>query len=274
MDPIYLAGLVLAFLSIIVSMVIDGNSPGALIGPSSFVLVFFGSFGATMMAYRKSHLSMIPASFKAAIKNAPPELDEIIDTLGPLADVARREGMLALEARVETIEDPFLQTGVQLLVDGMDTEQVQQTMEIEIAALDERHRVAIGFWKSLGGYAPTLGMLGTVIGLINMLGNLSDPAQLGLGMSLALLTTLYGVLFSNLIFLPVSNRLDNLNRAEMAARDMALDGVLALQSGASSRMLVERLESYLPVADRKGYQVRIKGEAPAASGGGTDAEAA
>ena len=271
MDPIFFGGLGLAFLSIVISMVMDGNSPGALIGPSSFVLVFFGSIGATLMAYRKSHLALVPASLKAAIKNAPPELDEVIDTLAPLADVARREGMLALEARIESIEDPFLRSGVQLLVDGMDTEQIQQTMEIEIAALDERHRVAIGFWKSLGGYAPTLGMLGTVIGLINMLGNLTDPAQLGIGMSLALLTTLYGVLFSNLLFLPVANRLDNLNRAELAARDMALDGVMALQSGVSSRMLVERLETYLPVSERQGYQVRIKGEAPVAA---PDAEAA
>ena len=266
MDPIYLGGLAVAFLSIVISMVMDGNSPGALIGPSSFVLVMFGSIGATLMAYRKAHLSVIPASFRAATKNSPPELDEIIDTLGPLADVARREGMLALEARIETIEDDFLRSGVQLLVDGMDTEQVQQTMEIEIAALDERHRVAIGFWKALGGYAPTLGMLGTVIGLINMLGNLSDPAQLGIGMSLALLTTLYGVLFSNLLFLPIANRLDNLNRAELAARDMALDGLLAMQSGVSSRMLVERLETYLPVTARQGYQVRMKGGGDTAPG--------
>lgn len=261
MDPIYLGGLGLAFLSIIISMVMDGNSPGALVGPSSFVLVVFGSVGATLMAYRKAHLSVIPASFRAALKNAPPELGDVIDTLGPLADVARREGMLALEARIEGIEDPFLRSGVQMLVDGMDTEQVQEVMEIEIASLDERHKVAIGFWRSLGGYAPTLGMLGTVIGLINMLGNLSDPAQLGIGMSLALLTTLYGVLFSNLVFLPVANRLDNLNRAEMAARDMALDGVLTLQSGASSRVLVERLETYLPVSERQGYTARIKGGA-------------
>ena len=254
MDPIYLGGLALAFLSIIVSMVMDGNSPGALIGPSSFVLVVFGSVGATLMAYRKAHLSMIKASAMAALKNQPPDSRDVVDTLAPLADVARREGMLALEARVADIEDDFLRSGVQMLVDGMDTEQTQQMMEIEIAALDERHQVAIGFWKAVGGYAPTLGMLGTVIGLINMLGNLSDPAQLGAGMSLALLTTLYGVLFSNLVFLPIANRLENLNTAELAARDMALDGVIALQSGLSSRMLVERLETYLPPSERQGYQ--------------------
>ena len=126
-------------------------------------------------------------------------------------------------------------------------------------------RDRIGFWKSLGGYAPTLGMLGTVIGLINMLGNLSDPAQLGAGMSLALLTTLYGVLFSNLVFLPVANRLENLNKAELAARDMALDGIVALQSGVSSRMLVERLETYLPAERRLGHQARSGGVAAAPS---------
>lgn len=274
MDPIYLGGLGIAFLSIIVSMVMDGNAPGALIGPSSFVLVVFGSVGATLMAYRKVHLSVIPASFKAALKNSPPELGEVIDVLGPLADVARRDGMLALESRLEGIDDPFLRSGVQMMVDGMDTEQVQQVMEIEIAALDERHKVAMGFWKSLGGYAPTLGMMGTVIGLINMLGNLSDPEQLGIGMSLALLTTLYGVMFSNLVFLPVANRLDVLNRAEMAARDMALDGVIALQSGASSRILVERLESYLPVSERLGYTARIKGGTATSGATSAAAEAA
>jgi chemotaxis protein MotA len=99
-------------------------------------------------------------------------------------------------------------------------------------------------------------MLGTVIGLINMLGNLTDPDQLGIGMSLALLTTLYGVLFANLFFLPVANRLENLNKAELAARDMALDGILAMQAGVSSRMLVERLETYLPPSERLGYQAR------------------
>lgn len=273
MDPLFLGGLAVAFLSIIVSMLIDGNSPGALMGPSSFVLVVFGSIGATLMAYRKSHLSMIPASLKAALKNNPPELGEVIDTLAPLADVARREGMLALEARIEDVEDPFLRNGVQLLVDGMDTEQIQSSMEIEIAAVDERHRVAIGFWKSLGGYAPTLGMMGTVIGLINMLGNLTDPEQLGLGMSLALLTTLYGVLFSNLVFLPVANRLDNLNKAELAARDMALDGILAVQSGVSSRMLVERLETYLPIGERVGHHARINGPVAAPDLASTEAAA-
>lgn len=256
MDPIYLGGLAVALLSIVVSMVMDGNSPGALVGPSSLVLVLFGSLGATLMAYRRQHVAVVPKSFLAAIKNQPPALGDVVDALGPLADVARREGMLALEARIESIEDPFIKSGVQLLVDGLDTEQIQQTLEIEIAAVDERHQASIGFWKALGGYAPTLGMLGTVIGLINMLGNLSDPDQLGVGMSLALLTTLYGVLFSNLFFLPVANRLENLNKAELAARDMALDGILAMQAGVSSRMLVERLETYLPPSERRGYQAR------------------
>jgi chemotaxis protein MotA len=259
MDPLFLGGFAVAIISIVLAMLVDGNSPGALVGPSSLILVIFGSLGATLMAYRKVQLGVIPASLMAAIRNAPPSLDDVIDTLAPLADVARREGMLALEARVADVEDPFLRNGVQLLVDGMDTEQVQEMLEIELAALDERHRAAIGFWKALGGYAPTIGMLGTVIGLVSMLGNLSDPDQLGIGMAVALLTTLYGVTFSNLLFMPIANRLENLNKAELSARDMALDGLLTLQAGASSRVLVERLETYLPVASRKGHRARLDG---------------
>lgn len=273
MDPMLFAGLGVALLSLVVSMFMDGNSLGSLVGPSSFVLVVFGSLGATLMAYRKSHVSMLPKTFLAAMKGAPPELGKVIDTLAPLADVARREGMLALEARIEEIEDPFLRGGVQSLVDGMDTEQIQETLEIEIAAVDERHQTAIGLWKALGGYAPTFGMLGTVIGLINMLGNLSDPDQLGIGMSMALLTTLYGVLFANLVFLPIANRLEQLNKAELAGRDMALDGILAMQSGMSSRMLVERLETYLPVTERVGHQGRLGGGAGGAVASATEAAA-
>lgn len=271
MNPLVIGGLIAAVLAIVGSTLIDGNSLGVLVGPSSFVLVFFGSFGATMMAHDLKDLKRLPAALTRAFKGVPQDPDETITVLVEMADVARRDGLLALEKRIEEVDDAFLRSGLQLIADGTEGDTVREMLEIDIAALDERHRSMFGLFESLGSYAPTFGMMGTVIGLINMLGNLSDPAQLGIGMSLALLTTLYGVLFSNLVFLPIANRLDNLNRAELAARDMALDGLLALQSGASSRMLVERLETYLPVTARQGYQVRVKGRDGAAT---ADAEAA
>lgn len=245
-------GIVLALGAILLSMMMDGNSVGPLIGPSSFVIVMGGALGAALMAIQTSDIGRVAKAGVYALTGDPPSKSDVIETLAPLADVARREGMLALESTVEEIEDPFIQLGVRQLVDGADAEKVAEVMQIDIAAMDERHKFGIDFWKAAGGYAPTFGMVGTVIGLINMLGNLSDPAQLGLGMSTALLTTLYGVLLSNIVFLPISGRLDALNKIEMSSRDIALDGILSIQAGVSSRLLVERLQTYLAPAERGG----------------------
>lgn len=234
----------------------DGISFGPLVGPSSLVMVLLGASGAGLMAYRKSDLSVIPKALIYSMKGNPPEPGDAIDQLALLSEVARKEGMLAVEGKLADLSDPFLRQGMQLVVDGLDAEQVTEILSIDIAALDSRHQVSIGFFKALAGYAPTFGMVGTVVGLINMLGNLSDPSQLGIGMSMALLTTLYGVLAANLVFAPVSARLKRLNSDEMAARDVALDGILALGAGASPRVLVERLETYLPPGDRVGHAAR------------------
>lgn len=243
-------GLVVALGAILLSMIMDGNSVGPLIGPSSFIIVMGGAFGAALMTIQTSDISRVVKSGVYSLTGAPPSKSQVIETLAPLADVARREGMLALEAKVDEIEDRFIKLGVQQLVDGADAEKVAEVMQIDIAAMDERHKFGIDFWKAAGGFAPTFGMVGTVIGLINMLGNLSDPEQLGLGMSTALLTTLYGVLLSNIVFLPISGRLDALNKIEMSSRDIALDGILSVQAGVSSRLLVERLQTYLPPEER------------------------
>jgi chemotaxis protein MotA len=256
-DPIFLGGLLLALLGIVVATLIDGNSLVPLLAPSSFLLVLLATLGAGVMAYRKSELLLMPKSAAKALRADVPDMHQTITELGHLADTARRQGMLALEARAEGIDDRFLATGVQLLVDGADEDVVRETMEIEIAATDERHRKAIGFFKALGGYAPTFGMVGTVIGLINMLGNLEDPTQLGRGMALALLTTFYGVLLANLVFNPLATRLERLNEMELATLDVALDGLLTIRRGASPRNLVERLESYLPPSERIGVTDRL-----------------
>lgn len=264
MDPLFLGGLLLTILGIVLATLIDGNSFGVLLGPSSALLVLCGSLGAAVMAYRTSELKSLPSSARSAVTATVPSIPDTITQLARLADAARRRGMLALEERLEDLDDRFLEQGVQLLVDGADEDVVRETLEIEIAATDERHRTGIAFFRSLGTYAPTFGMVGTVIGLINMLGNLSDPSQLGRGMAMALLTTLYGVLFANLLFNPMANRLDRLNELELAAMDVALDGLLTIRRGASPRSLIERLESYLPPTERLGATERLAADAEAA----------
>jgi chemotaxis protein MotA len=259
MDPIFFGGLFLTLLGIVVATLMDGNSLSPLIGPSSFILVFTAAVGAGIMAYRKSELGGMPKSALKAVKGEVPDVQDTITQLAKLAEVARRDGMLALEEKLEEIDDRFLQLGLQLLIDGADEDVVRDTMDIELAATDERHKTAINFYKGLGGYAPTFGMVGTVIGLINMLGNLTDPSELGKGMALALLTTLYGVLIGNLLFNPIAARLERLNEVEMAAMDVALDGIITIRGGASPRGLIERLESYLPPSARIGAGDRLAG---------------
>jgi chemotaxis protein MotA len=256
-NPLVIGGLVAAIAAIVGSTLIDGNSLGVLVGPSSFVLVVLGSLGATLMAHDVADFKRLPGAAMRAFRGVPPDSDDTITTLVEMADVARRDGLLALEKRLDEVDDPFVRTGLQLVADGIEADTIREMLEIDMAALDERHRGMIGMFESLGGYAPTFGMMGTVIGLINMLGNLSDPSQLGLGMSLALLTTLYGVLFANLLYLPIGARLKRLNSLELAARDLAMDAMLAIQEGTSPRVLVDRLEAYLPPERRLGYNARV-----------------
>jgi chemotaxis protein MotA len=262
MDLALISGLVVALLSIVVSTLMDGNSFGPLIGPSSFVLVFFGAVGCGLTGLDKADLGRIPKALTKALKGATFESSSTVTTMAQLADVARREGVLALESRLEGIEDPFLRKGAQLILDGVDSERVEETLMIQMAALESRHKLMISFFEAVGGYMPTFGMIGTVIGLINMLGNLSDPSQLGACMAVALLTTLYGVIFANMMFLPIAAKLKLLAEAELASMRVVLDGILSIQAGMSPQMLVERLECYLPSDQHKGYTDRMA-EAPA-----------
>ncbi|GBE24165.1 chemotaxis protein PomA [bacterium BMS3Bbin02] len=256
-------GIVIAMMSIVIATIMDGNSFGALIGPSSLFLVFVGSLGVTLGGFQMADASVVPKGIVVAMTGKEPEPSGAVDQLMEFAEIARKDGVLALESKLEGLDDEFMKAGLQSVVDGMDADAVREILEIELTGLDERHRPTIEFVKAMGAYAPTMGMVGTVIGLINMLSDLSDPAQLGAGMSVALLTTLYGVIFANLIFLPISAKLTRLHVLEIAYKEMILDGILAVQAGASPRMLVERLEAYLVPSLRVGHQVRAKGGAKA-----------
>ena len=261
MDPLSLIGLGLVFLAIIGSTIMDGNSFGPLIGPSSLVLVLFGTIGATLAAYRMEDAKRLPKGFIVAFTGSPPDPDALVTQMMEFAEAARREGLLALEAKMEELEDPFLTAGLTMVVDGVEGDEVREVMETEITAMESRHESLIGLFKKLVEYAPTLGMIGTVIGLINILGNLSDPEALGTGMALALLTTLYGVFFANIIFAPVAGKLEKLNAIEVAARELTVEGVLAIREGASPRNLVERLEARLEPELRVGFKSRAGDEA-------------
>ncbi len=258
MDPLTLIGIALVFVAIIVSTLIDGNSFGPLIGPSSLLLVLVGTIGATFAGYRMDAVKKLPQGLIVALTGTPDDADELVTQLMQYAEAARKEGILALETGLEDMDNQFLATGLQLVVDGLESEEVREVMEAEITAMEARHEVMIGMYKKLVEYAPTLGMIGTVIGLVNILGNLADPAALGTGMALALLTTLYGVVFANIFFSPIGAKLGVLNELEVMTRELTVEGVISIREGASPRHLVEKLEAYLQPDLRVGSKARLE----------------
>lgn len=255
-----IAGILVIFASIALATIIDGNSFGPLIGPSSVMLVLGCAIGAATISSEISDITGLPKAIIQSLKIKPPDLDARIDLYMELAELARRDGLLGLESRAEAVEDPFVRYGLQLVTDGTDEDELKKELATWARAVEERHAVAPTVLRKLGTYAPAFGMVGTVIGLVNMLGNLTSPEELGSGMALALLTTLYGSVFANLFFLPMAERLEKLHETEMSSMAFDADAICALQTGTSPRTLVAHLESLLPPAARQGYSERSKAE--------------
>lgn len=259
-------GIFLGFFALALAVVLEGGSFGGLIAPSPFLLVVVGCFGGTMIGYDMADVKRVPKAIKAAMGGKVPDASELITQFGRMAERARQEGTLALESELANCGDTFMKAGLQLVVDGVDGDHVKEVLETELVAVKERHHAMIKFFATMGGYAPTFGLMGTIIGLTSVLTNLSDPEQLGHGMSLGLLGTLYGVIFANLVFLPISARLERFHQMELEVRELTVEGILALREGVSARLLVERLEARLSPDQRVGHAQRKSGGArPAAA---------
>jgi len=258
MTPIAVGG---ALAMILVSMSMDGSNPAVLFKPAPMLLVFGGSFLAASAGFLKSDVKSVQAIFKQAIGSPEHSPAEDIETMVHLAEMARREGLLALDKAAQEKEDPFFRKAVQLTADGNDPEDIQDIMEGEISSLKERHKVGAKFFGDLGGFAPTLGILGTVIGLIHVLGSLNDPDSLGPAIASAFTATLWGVGSANLFWLPISNKLKRASELEIHSKRMILEGLLAVQAGNSPRMVMDRLQSYLPPKERVSRDGRSSEEA-------------
>jgi chemotaxis protein MotA len=244
-------GLGIAFGALLVANSLEGGSIGALISPSAALIVFGGSLGAAMVTQPLRNSLMAPMLLKHAILSRPAEPLGALETLTHLARVARREGVLALEGELHNVRDDFIRRGVQLVVDGTDPGVARAIMEIEIDALIERHTGAAKYYKTLGGLSPTLGVLGTVMGLVHMLSNLSDPGSMGPAIATAFLATLYGVGAANLVFLPIAQKLQMRSEEEQFIRRMVAVGIEGLQAGDSPIILAERLKAFLSPSERE-----------------------
>jgi chemotaxis protein MotA len=250
MDPGTFAGIALALGCLFGSVVMEGGNPAAIIAPGPIILVFGGTFGVAMASGLLKDATGIMALFKGALLAKKHEPDEPIKNVVTFAERARREGLLALEESAKTIEDPFLKKGIELAVDGTDPEELRDILENEIASMKARHKVGMKFFENMGGFAPTLGILGTVLGLVHVLENLSDPGKLGPLISSAFIATLWGVLSANLFWLPIANKLKRVSEIEVHHRELLLEGILSIQAGANPRVIEQKLLTYLAPKER------------------------
>jgi chemotaxis protein MotA len=245
MDLATLFGLILAWGALMGSLLMEGGEVQSLVNLPAALLVFGGTMGASIMSFRMNQIMGLPGILRKAFTERTFDPAEVIALLVRLADRARREGMLALEAEADRIEDEFLQRGLRMAVDGTDPEMLRDILTTDIHFLQTRHKTGESIFTTMGGFAPTLGIIGTVIGLIHMLANLRDPGKMGPLIAGAFIATLYGVSSANLIFLPIGNKLKARSAEEALIREIMLEGILAIQAGDNPRLVEEKLKTFL-----------------------------
>ncbi|MGE3961779.1 MAG: flagellar motor protein [Dehalococcoidia bacterium] len=243
-----IAGLIIAAIGILGGFVVEGGSIPSLINLPGFMIVVIGTLGATVISFPPAQLKAIPTGYIRALKggdNAEPH--EMAKHLVEMADKARREGLLSLEEDAQNMTDPFAKKGLMLMIDGTDPEALRSILEIEIEGAAKRETEKAEVFKAGSGFAPTLGVLGAVMGLITVLGNLGgDVAALGHGIAVAFVATFYGVGVANVILLPIAMKLKGIAAEEQAVREMVLEGILSIQAGDNPRIVREKLQSFLP----------------------------
>ena len=247
-------GVALGFGSVLTGMLLEGSSPMSYVVVSAFIIVIGGTFGATMASFGLHAMKKLPESVKRAMLYKSVDRTVSIKTLVGFAEKARREGLLVLEDQLNTTNNEFLRKGVQLVVDGTDPELVRDILQTEVDAFaaEEAHMAAM--WAGMGGYSPTLGIIGTVMGLVMVLGNLSDPMSLGPAIAVAFVATFYGVSTANLVYLPIGGKIKMCMTDEVAAKEMMIEGILAIQSGDNPRIVEEKLLAYLDEHTRHKYK--------------------
>ncbi len=246
MDIATVVGVILSLGLIIASIVTGGGVITAFIDPASVMVVIGGVIAAVLISFPlKNFLGVFGVTRKAFSHELEP-VPDIIQQIVSLAETARKDGLLALENRVGEIENPFIALGVQMAVDGTRPEVMEDILRTELDAVATRHRDGKALLDQAGRFAPAFGMIGTLIGLIIMLGDMSDPSKIGAGVAVALLATLYGAIVSNAIFLPLAEKLGFINKQELLAMEIIVRGIMAVQAGENPRIIRQKLNTFVP----------------------------
>lgn len=252
MDLATVIGLSLACIGIIGGNIVEGGSPMALFNIPGLMIVFVGTIGAVMASQPLETMIGLPKFIlKAIMGGKGHDSAATVDLFVSMADKARREGLLALEADVDQIHDEFTRKGVQLMIDGTDPELLREIMEIERESMKHRHEGNFAALEFMGGIAPTIGVLGAVMGLMSVMGKLDKPEEIGPGIATAFVATFYGVFTANVFYLPLANKLKNNSKRELHALDVVIEGLMSIQAGENPRIVREKLEGFLEPKARK-----------------------
>jgi len=244
-------GIVLGLVAVGVGMVMKGASLAALLNPAAIMIIFVGTAASVLIAFPMSDLKKLPKLFKILFTEQQlPSKRELINQFMTWASIARREGLLALENTSDEIEDPFLRNGMKMIIDGGEPEFVRDVLNEEIAAIEERHLAGAAIFTQAGTYAPTLGVLGAVVGLVAALGNLSDIDKLGVSIAAAFMATLMGIFSGYVLWHPFANKLKRKSKREIEVKKIMVEGLLSIQAGVSPAAIEQKLLVYVPSEER------------------------
>jgi chemotaxis protein MotA len=267
MKAITAIGMAAAFVLLLLAVIMEGGNPMSFLNIPAFLIVIGGTAGATIASTKAPMLKLTVKACTLAFKGGQGlGVSETCDRMVALSEKARRDGLLALEEDVDALGDDFAKKGIQLVVDGADSDLIRSILQSEIDGMAERHAQIAKVLATAGGFAPTLGVLGTVMSLVHVLENLDSPSSLGHSIAGAFIATLYGVGSANLVFLPISNKLKDLSSDELAYREMLLEAILSIQAGDNPRMLREKLETFLAPVERAAAAAAASARAPGGAG--------
>lgn len=263
LDVLTPIGLSIGVIMLLFGIVYNGGISGLLsfVDPASLLIVIGGLLSGLLVSFSLKDIKQMIKVMRQSFSSDERKLQDLIDTFVHLSGKARREGLLSLEMEIDQVEDRFLRKGMLLAIDGTDPDVIQDILLAEISAMEDRHRKGRAILEKAGDYAPAWGMIGTLIGLVLMLKNLNDPSTLGPNMAIALLTTLYGSLLANLVFIPIAAKLELKTENEAFIKQVIVEGVIGVQSGQNPKLLQEKLSAFLSEEEREAKEKELNSEA-------------
>ncbi len=246
MDKLSLLGLLFAFAGIMGGSLLEGSSMVLLLQGAALLIVLGGTLGAVMLQYPARTFILGLRMMRWAFFTPKIQSQKMVYQLSAWSNIARRDSVLKLEDQIDDISDPFVRKGLQLLVDNQPAEKIQDVLQVEIDTYEQCHFQAARIWESAAGYSPTIGIMGSVLGLVQVMQHLRDPSTLGIGIAVAFISTLYGVGLANLVFLPISGKLKLIILQQVKLREMVVDGLMMIASAENSRHIENKLQGYIP----------------------------